>query len=54
MSRSKVLEGNLVKKAYSKSKYTEKQLQDLKKCADLESGYLHFMKTHMWIQHPTK
>ena len=54
MSRSKVLEGNLVKKAYAKSKYTEEQLQDLKKCADLKDGYIHFMKTHMWIQHPTK
>ena len=54
MARSKVLEGNLVKKAYSKSKYTEKQLQDLKQCADLETGYIHFMKSHMWIQHPTK
>ena len=54
MARSKVLEGNLVKKAYAKSKYTEKQLQDLKQCADLKDGYIHFMKNHMWIQHPTK
>ncbi len=50
----KSLDGNLTKKAFSKSKYTDKKLLDLKKCADKDSGYLWFMKNHMWIQHPTK
>jgi hypothetical protein len=50
----KSLDGNLTKKAYSKSKYTDKKLLDLKKCADKDIGYLYFMKNFMWIQHPTK
>ncbi len=36
----KSLDGNLTKKAYSKSKYTDKKLLDLKKCADKDIGYL--------------
>tara|TARA_B100001094_G_scaffold333443_1_gene412426 strand:- start:29224 stop:30831 length:1608 start_codon:yes stop_codon:yes gene_type:complete len=50
----KSLDGNLTKKAYAKTKYTEAQLLDLKQCADKKTGYLQFMKNHMWIQHPTK
>ena len=50
----KSLEGNLTKKAYAKSTYSEESLLDLKRCADPNIGYLHFMKSHMWIQHPTK
>jgi hypothetical protein len=50
----KSLEGNLTKKAYSKSKYDDKKLLDLKKSADKNIGYLHFMKNFMWIQHPTR
>ena len=50
----KSLEGNLTKRAYAKSKYNDKKLLDLKKCADKENGYLWFMENHMWIQHPTK
>jgi len=51
---TKRLEGNLTKPAYAKSRYNEQQLLDLKRCADPNIGYLHFMKSHMWIQHPTK
>ena len=50
----KSLDGNLTKRAYAKTKYTEAQLLDLKQCADKKTGYLQFMKNHMWIQHPTK
>ncbi|OUU19168.1 MAG: hypothetical protein CBC05_00530 [Crocinitomicaceae bacterium TMED45] len=50
----KSLDGNLTKKAYSKSKYSENNLLELKQSADKKSGYLYFMKNFMWIQHPTK
>ena len=50
----KSLDGNLTKKAYSKSKYSEENLLELKKSADKKTGYLYFMKNFMWIQHPTK
>ena len=50
----KSLDGNLTKRAYAKTAYSEKKLLDLKKCADKDTGYLYFMKNFMWIQHPTK
>ena len=50
----KSLEGNLTKKAYSKSKYDDQRINDLKKCADKKDGYLYFMENFMWIQHPIK
>ena len=50
----KSLDGNLTKRAYAKTAYSEQKLIDLKKCADKKDGYLYFMKHFMWIQHPTK
>ena len=43
---------SLVKQGYSRIAYTPETLEDFKKCADLESGPLHFMTNHVKIQHP--
>ena len=43
----KSLDGNLTKKAYSKSKYSENNLLELKQSADKKSGYLYFMKFYV-------
>ena len=51
---AKSLEGVLVKKAHTKEKFTEQQVQDLLACADPEDGYLHFSKNFFYIQHPVK
>jgi Terminase large subunit, T4likevirus-type, N-terminal/Terminase RNaseH-like domain len=51
---NKSLEGVLVKKAHTKEKFTEEQVQHLLKCADPQTGYLHFAKNFFHIQHPVK
>jgi len=51
---AKSLDGVLTKKAHTKEKYTEAQVQDLLACADPVEGYLHFAKNFFHIQHPTK
>ena len=48
------LQGNLVKKAHKKIKYTDKMLADLAKCSDPETGPMYFMENFLQIQHPTK
>jgi len=50
----KSLDGVLIKKANQKETYTEKQIEDLLKCMDPETGYLHFAKKFAYIQHPVK
>ena len=51
---AKSLEGVLVKKAHTKEKFSETQIQDLLMCADPSDGYLHFAKNFFYIQHPVK
>ena len=51
---AKSLEGVLTKKAHSKEKFTEQQVEDLLKCADPKDGYLYFAKNFFFIQHPVK
>lgn len=51
---AKSLEGVLTKKAHSKEKFTEQQVEDLLMCADPEDGYLYFAKNFFFIQHPVK
>ncbi len=51
---SKSLEGVLVKKAHSKINYTPEQIQEFAKCADPNTGPMHFMDNFFYIQHPTK
>jgi hypothetical protein len=51
---SKSLDGVLTKKANTKEKFTEEQIQELVKCMDPENGYLYFAKNFAYIQHPVK
>jgi len=51
---AKSLEGVLVKKAHTKEKFTEEQIEHLLKCSDPVTGYMHFVKHFFHIQHPTK
>jgi hypothetical protein len=51
---AKSLDGVLTKKAHTKEKFSESQVQDLLQCADPVEGYLHFAKNFFHIQHPTK
>jgi hypothetical protein len=51
---AKSLDGVLTKKAHTKEKFTEQQVQDLLMCADPDEGYLYFAKNFFHIQHPTK
>ena len=51
---AKSLDGVLTKKAHTRETYTEQQIEDLAKCMDPETGYLHFAKKFAYIQHPTK
>lgn len=51
---SKNLEGNLVKRAHKQQTWTEKQIQELAKCMDPETGPQYFINNFFFIQHPTK
>jgi Terminase large subunit, T4likevirus-type, N-terminal len=51
---AKSLDGVLTKKAHSKEKFTEEQVQHLLACSDPVNGYLHFAKNFFHIQHPVK
>ena len=51
---AKSLDGVLTKKAHSKEKFTEQQVQDLLMCADPDTGYLYFAQNFFFIQHPVK
>lgn len=51
---AKSLDGVLTKRAHTKEKFNEAQVQDLLMCADPVKGYLHFVKNFFNIQHPTK
>ena len=51
---SKSLDNVIIKKANQKETYTEAQIQDLMKCMDPETGYLHFARHFAYIQHPVK
>ena len=51
---AKSLDGVLTKKAHTKEKFTEEQVEHLLKCADPIEGYMHFVQNFFHIQHPTK
>ena len=40
----------LVKKPHQVERYTEEQIEDLKKCVDPDNGYMFFMKNFFYIQ----
>jgi len=45
---------SLVKTPYTKTAFTQQQLQEFVKCCDPNTGYLYFMDNFFMIQHPTK
>ena len=51
---SKSLDGVLTKKANQRETFTNEQIEDLQKCMDPDSGYLHFAKKFAYIQHPVQ
>ena len=51
---AKSLDGVLTKKAHTKEKFTEAQVQDLLACSDPATGYQYFAKNHFHIQHPVR
>ena len=51
---SKSLDGVLVKRAHKKETFTEKQVNELLKCADPDTGYHYFCENFFYIQHPVK
>jgi len=51
---AKSLDGVLTKKAHTKERFTEEQVQHLLQCADPVNGYMHFVKNFFHIQHPTR
>lgn len=51
---SKSLEGVLTKKAHSKEKYTQEQLDHFVKCADPITGPMYFLTKFFHIQHPVR
>ena len=52
--QAKSLDGVLVKKAHSKTRYTKEQIEYLKACMDPISGAKFFMDNFFYIQHPTQ
>ena len=51
---SKSLDGNLIKKAHAKQKYTIEEIEHLERCMDPVDGPLYFAKNFIKIQHPTR
>ena len=51
---AKSLDGVLVKKAHTRTRYTEKEVQELRACANPDTGAKFFMDNFFYIQHPTK
>lgn len=51
---AKSLDGVLTKKAHSKEKFTEEQINHLLMCSDSEVGFLYFAKHFFYIQHSVK
>jgi hypothetical protein len=51
---SKNIDNKLVKAAHSTQKFTNDQIEDLLKCADLHEGPHYFLNKFFYIQHPVK
>ena len=51
---AKSLDGVLIKKAHTRTSYTEEQLKEFAKCADPDTGVMYFMNNFFHIQHPTQ
>lgn len=44
---------HLIKKAFKRVLYTQKQIEELRECMDPVTGPRYFIENFMWIQHPT-
>ena len=51
---SKSLDGVITKKANQQETFSQEQIEDLSKCMDPESGYLHIARNFSYIQHPVQ
>ena len=51
---AKSLEGVLVKKAHTKERFSESNVQDLLACSDPREGYMYFVENFFYIQHPVR
>ena len=51
---AKSLDGNLVKKANATQRYTDRDIEDLLHCQDLDTGPEFFLENFFSIQHPLK
>jgi hypothetical protein len=51
---SKSLDGVLIKRAHSKTNFSEQHIYDFAQCADADSGPHYFLSNFFFIQHPTK
>lgn len=52
---SKILEGNIIKKANTKHPYNKQQLEELKKCSSVnDNGHIYFMEHFGYLKHPSK
>ena len=50
----KSLDGVIVKRANRKERYTENQIDELRRCLDHETGPYFFLRNFFYIQHPVK
>lgn len=52
---SKILEGNIIKKANIKQSYTKKEIEELRKCsAASENGHYYFLENFGFLKHPSQ
>ena len=52
---TKILEGNIIKKANVKQTYTKKQIEELRKCsAANKDGHYYFLENYGYLKHPSQ
>ena len=51
---NKSLDGVLTKKAHTREKFSEEQIQDLVECSNSKTGFEYFAKKFFYIQHPVE
>ena len=51
---NKSLDGVLTKKAHTREKFSEEQIQDLVECSNAKTGFEYFAKKFFYIQHPVE
>jgi hypothetical protein len=54
MSKSKSIEGVLIKAPHKRQAFTDQQLEEFVKCADPATGPQYFLNKFFYIQHPTR